>query len=307
MTHAATLPRRTASGSLAPLGAGRYLIEEELGRGGMGRVHRAWDPLLLRPVALKLANPRLAGSWSSGQARLLHEAQAAARVAHESVVRVLDAGVELGRVYLVMDLVQGQTLTEWLGTPRTPAEVLRIGLALARALEAIHAAGVVHRDVKPDNVLIDPRGRPVLVDFGLATSPGAALPEGPGPRGTLEYMSPEQARGEAGGPHGDVWGLGAVLYRALAGGPPHEAETGWSLLAKLATEPAPPLASRVKLPAAIAGLVDRCLARDPGARPSAGELGLELERLLAPIGLTARVRSWLRSWTRPRSTRARGA
>ena len=274
--------------------AGRYLLEEELGRGGMGRVHRGWDPLLGRAVAIKLASPRHSETAASPrraldtrarEARLLREARVLARLSHGNVVRLLDAGREGERAFLVMDLAPGQSLAAWLREPRELCQVLHVAARLARALEHVHAAGVVHRDLKPENVLVDERGEPVLIDFGLALGTGLAREAEPGPAGTLPWMAPEQARGELErvGPWSDVYGLGAVLYRSLGGCPPHEADSPWSLLLEVASGPSPSLAARCPfLDPALSGLVDRCLANDPQARPGAGEVAEELERLLRP-------------------------
>ncbi|MEZ0230895.1 MAG: serine/threonine-protein kinase, partial [Planctomycetota bacterium] len=203
---------------------GSYALGEELGRGGMGVVYRAFDTNLRRPVALKMILDASRADLEERE-RFEREARATAKLSHPGIVQVFDAGVHEGKPFLVMELVEGRSFETVLSgkealTPRRVAEVVR---GVAEALQHAHEHGVVHRDVKPQNVLLDREGRPRLVDFGLArdsatnnlTVTGSIL-------GTPAYLAPEQARGESRGqgPAIDIYALGAVLYRALVGRPP---------------------------------------------------------------------------------------
>ncbi|MEO8701300.1 MAG: tetratricopeptide repeat protein [Kofleriaceae bacterium] len=212
-----------------PTRIGRYEVEARLGEGGMGTVYAARDPKLDRRVAVKLVHPELAAR--GGVDRLLREGRALARLSHPNVVAVHDAGTDGDRVYIAMELVEGETLAVWLAKhERSWREIADKFVAVARGLAAAHRAGITHRDVKPENVLIDRDGRPKVADFGLAghsepvaqadspidpasrlTHPGAVL-------GTPAFMSPEQRRGEAVGPATDQYSLCAALRNALLDG-----------------------------------------------------------------------------------------
>ncbi|MEJ7598597.1 MAG: protein kinase [Kofleriaceae bacterium] len=209
-----------------PTQLGRYRIESRLGGGGMGSVYAAHDPQLDRRVAVKLVHPELA--VRGGIERLLREGRALARLAHPNVVAVHDAGVDDGRMYVAMELVAGQTLAAWLeAAPRGWREIVDKFLDAARGLAAAHRAGIVHRDVKPENILLDGDGRAKVADFGLAGQPTPGSPAvgvspiDPASRltlpgvvmGTPLYMSPEQRRGEDVGPATDQYALCAALER----------------------------------------------------------------------------------------------
>jgi formylglycine-generating enzyme required for sulfatase activity len=253
----------------------RYALGPLLGQGGHGSVYRAHDRVLGRDVALKLL---ATGASPDALARFQREARMAAALRHPNVVTVHDVGVRDGRPYYTMELVQGTPLQG--GDPR---QVARLGAQVARGLEAAHARGVIHRDVKPDNIVVTPEGRAVLVDFSIArealpdqriTATGIAA-------GTPAYMSPEQAHGKraAIGPEADIYGLGATLYHALCGRPPHEADTVVELLyAVLHASPVPPSIHRPDVPLALEAIVLRALAKAPEDRqPSARALAEELE------------------------------
>ncbi|MGE0706497.1 MAG: protein kinase [Planctomycetota bacterium] len=265
------------SPSGAPLALADFRLEGELGRGGMGAVYRARDRQG-RPAALKLCT-----SLGSGAAarRFEHECRALARLHHPHVVRYLGAGAG-PPPWLAMELIEGGDLESRLcDGPLEPALAARLVGEVAGALAYAHAADVVHRDVKPANVLLRPDGRAALGDFGLTrlldasrfTKTGALI-------GTVAYMAPEQARGEH-LPQSDVWALGATLYHCLTGRPPLEGDSMLELLTLLAAPRfEPPQALNPAVPAELSELCMRCLALDPAARPSAAEV----ERALTPEG-----------------------
>ena len=204
------LPEGPSEGAL-----GRYQLSGLLGAGGMGVVFAAHDPLLQRRVALKLVRPDLeTGARTDVQGRLVREAQAAARIAHPNVVAVHDVGWVGAHVFFAMELVEGPTLRQWLAqAPRNVGEIVSVMLQAARGLEAIHAAGLVHCDVKPDNIIVGVDGRTRITDLGLAAASWA-----PGEMaGTPAYMAPERT---AGGPPtavSDQWSFAATFYEALFG------------------------------------------------------------------------------------------
>lgn len=262
---------------------GRFIVEGEVGRGGMGVVYRAVDPLLGRPVAVKLLARQDGGT--EGRARLLREAQAIAQLQHPNVVAVYDVGEHDGQVYLAMEFLAGSTLRTWL-RDRPPREVLMAFLHAGRGLAAAHAAGLVHRDFKPDNVLVDATGHVKLLDFGLAraagTDTGAPAPGAPvGPAsgplslegaltvagtimGTPAYMAPEQLDGRPAGAAADQFAFCAAVWEALAGSRPFEGHDVASLRAAIERGPPPsPLRGWRR---AVLSVAARGLAVAPGAR-----------------------------------------
>ena len=209
-----------------PTRIGRYRIESRLGEGGMGTVYAAYDPQLDRRVALKLVHPELA--VRGGLDRLLREGRALARLAHPNVVAVYDADVDDGRVYVAMELVDGETLATWLHSERDWRAIVAKFLDAGRGIAAAHSAGIVHRDVKPENILLDRDGHAKVADFGLAgqtvpfplvseveIDPNSRLTQPGTIMGTPMFMSPEQKRGEEVGPATDQYGLCAALSSAL--------------------------------------------------------------------------------------------
>jgi hypothetical protein len=217
---------------------GRYVIEAAVGSGGMGIVYRAHDPFLSRFVALKLIRPRSFTSSSLASTRLMREAQALAQLSHPNVVAAYDVGLHDGAMFVAMELVAGESLSRWLETPRPREAVLRHLIAAGRGLAAAHAAGVLHRDFKPGNVMVPPDGWARVVDFGLARStamPGVELPSAPSSTlllnaditldgtvlGTPGYMAPEQLRGEGVDERSDQFGFAATAFRALCGFAPY--------------------------------------------------------------------------------------
>src|SRR5256886_898050 len=267
--------------------AGRYSLELELGRGGMGVVYLAREVRLDRPVAIKLLPPHHAGDERLRD-RFLREARTAAKLSHPHIIPIF-AVDEIGEfVFFAMAYVAGETLTERVRQrgPLAPSEAGRVLREVAWALAYAHSQGLVHRDVKPDNIMLEEAsGRALVADFGIAgLVRGAAGLDGGEVIGTPEFMSPEQALGEHVDARSDLYALGVVGFFALSGKLPFEAGKAAEVLAKQVTEPAPPLASVAPgVPRRIAQAIDRCLAKDPADRPASGEnvaelLGVALEQ-----------------------------
>ncbi len=267
---------------------GRYLLLEPLGSGAMGRVWAAYDSVLDRRVALKLLRPTAVDSTEAERAAVIREARAMARVSHPHVVAVHDAGTFGDRVFLAMELVEGQTLRQWLAASR-PAwrRIVEVFTAAADALAAAHEAGVVHRDFKPENVLIDGRGRARVGDFGLARVLGAGSPAAePGDEalrstcaGTPAYMAPEVTAGAPADARSDQFSFCVALYEALCSQRPFAGATVAELGAAIR---AGTFAQR-RLPAPMARVLRRGLSADPAARyPSMAALSAELSRAARP-------------------------
>ncbi len=246
--------------------ADRYRLEEILGRGGMAEVWRATDPVLHRAVAVKVL--RDTAEDETDRLRFTAEARTLARLSHPGLVMLLDAGINAERPYLVLELVEGRTLDqECGGRPADPARVAEIGRELAAALAYAHGAGVIHRDVKPGNVLLGHDGRIKLADFGIArligetvrhTRTGQAI-------GTAAYLSPEQVRGEDVTVSTDVYSLGLLLLEALTGERAYPGTPTEAALARLSRQPEIP----DSLPADWASVLTEMTALDPGDRPTA--------------------------------------
>ncbi len=255
--------------------AGRYSLERELGRGGMGMVFLARDVALDRPVAIKLLPPAQA-SVADLRERFLHEARTAAKLSHPNIVPIF-AVEEVGAfVFFVMAFVEGETLGERVRRrgPLPPAAASKVLQEVAWALAYAHLRGVVHRDIKPDNILLErDTGRALVTDFGIAFAGRPSGLTGVGEiLGTAQYMSPEQACGEPVDGRSDLYSLGVVGFYALSGKLPFEASDTAALLAMQITKPAPPLASVASgVPARLAQAVDKCLAKEPAERFSTGE------------------------------------
>ena len=273
MDHASLLSPELLA--LQQLLVGRYSIVRELGRGGMGIVALARDVALDRPVAIKLLPPGLAQS-PVHRARFVREARTAAALSHPHIVPIHAVEEHAELVFFVMTFVDGETLAERVrrAAPLSSAECVRIVQEIAWALAHAHANGVVHRDVKPDNVLIErASGRVVVTDFGIARTAGSANASGePDIAGTPHYMSPEQASGDALDGRSDLYSLGAVAFFAATGSPPFDAPSVAGVLVKHAVEPAPSLASaRAGLPPRFTAAIDRCLAKNPDDRWTSAE------------------------------------
>ncbi len=261
---------------------GRYRLDRIAGHGGMATVFAALDTVLEREVAIKLLQHRRDESGVLHE-RFRREALAAAKIVHPNVVTVHDVGQnDEGRPYIVMDFVDGPSLAAVIERDGAlPSErVALIGIGVARALAAAHAAGIVHRDVKPQNVLLDGQGIPHLTDFGLAraydrsdvelTAPGGLL-------GSAHYVAPEQARSGEASPRSDLYALGASLYHAAAGEPPFAGEGAIDITLRRFEEDPPDLRERVPgIDPQLAELLMRLLAREPEDRPADAAAVVEL-------------------------------
>jgi serine/threonine protein kinase len=264
----------------------QYQIIRMLGRGGMGCVYLAWDERLRRKVALKVLLPQLASDDES-RARFLREGRAAAAVTHDHIVTVYDAGQDGDTAYLAMQYLQGMTLHRYLetkGPPPIPVAV-RIVREVAAGLVAAHAIGLLHRDIKPGNILLEaPKGRVKLLDFGLATpfSAGdAKLTQTGMVVGTPTYMSPEQARCWKMDHRSDLFSLGVVLYQMCAGRVPFTGPDTMAILTALAVDsPEPVSKCNPKVPLRLELLIERMLDKNPDGRPqSAAELVADLKSI----------------------------
>ncbi|MDN0199797.1 serine/threonine-protein kinase [Streptomyces sp. S.PNR 29] len=256
--------------------AGRYRLQDAIGRGAMGEVWRAFDETLGRPVAVKLLLPQDSDPTATSRFRL--EAQTAGRLAHPHVVGVRDFGEHEDRLFLVMELVEGDSLASVLArSGALPAErVARIAGEAAAGLAAAHRQGIVHRDIKPANLLLDADGTLKIGDFGIARfldDPGAALTATGQIIGTSLYLAPERALGHPAGPASDVYALGCVLYQLLTGHPPFHADSPLAVLHQhLDASPVPPRQLGADLPHAFENYLLGLLAKRPEDRPTADDV-----------------------------------
>jgi serine/threonine-protein kinase len=264
---------------------GRYEVTRLLGRGGMAEVYLAHDRLLDRPVAVKVLRAHL-----SGDDRLLtrfrREARAAAALSHRNIVSVHDVGIDGDAPFIVMEFVRGRTLADVLAEqgPFSPDRVAEIGEAAARALEVAHQAGIVHRDVKPGNVMLTEDGEVKLLDFGIANAVRwTRLTDAPAVQGTAEYMAPERIRGEGTDRRSDIYSLGVVLYEMATGRPPFAGDSPLAIAYRHIEEAPPaPQAVRPELPDGLSSILLRCLAKQPGDRYGRAEdLAADLRRFRA--------------------------
>ncbi|MEU3984861.1 serine/threonine-protein kinase [Streptomyces sp. NPDC026672] len=256
--------------------AGRYELRDPIGRGAMGEVWRAYDGMAGRPVAVKLLLPQSNDTTATSRFRL--EAQTAGRLNHPHVVGVLDFGAYDDRLFLVMELVDGESLAHLLGGsgPLSAERVARIATEAASGLAAAHRQGIVHRDIKPANLLLDAEGSLKIGDFGIARfvdDPGAALTATGQIVGTSLYLAPERALGQPAGPASDLYALGCVLYQLLTGRTPFEADTPIGVLHQhLDAVPVPPRELGAVLPPAFENYLLGLLAKRPEERPSADQV-----------------------------------
>lgn len=269
----------------------RYRLVESIASGGMGDVWRAVDETLDRCVAVKMLQPRLVTDAGFGE-RFRREARAMAALRHPGVAQVYDYG-EVSRsgapvlAYIVMECVQGQPLSQWIAEVGRleVAEAMSIGAQTARALQAAHDAGVIHRDVKPSNLIIEPDGHVVLVDFGVAVTQEAVSLTGTNQVvGTALYMAPEQIAKNEITPAIDIYALGAVVYHCLAGRPPHQGETALAVALRHLEEEPPPLPEDV--PEAVRRLVATAMAKEPAHRfPTAAAMATAAQAVADPSDL----------------------
>lgn len=280
----------------------RYQLKEEIGRGGMGKVYRAFDHELQRHVALKLIASRDAEKPNL-MARFKREAQAASSLSHPNICTIHDFGEHEGAPFYVMELVPGRSLDKIL-QERTLSwrEAVNIGLQIAEGLEAAHSQGIVHRDIKPANLILTPEGTVKILDFGIAKLSEAdetlgdktSLTQTGNLLGTLRYCSPEQALGKPVDQRSDLFSLGVVLYEMLSGAHPFGGNTGASQINSLLNlEPHPLHTQEPGIPAALDRLLQRLLAKDPARRPAtAREVEDFLRSLTAPPTLRRRYWIW---------------
>ena len=267
--HASVRGRLFGSESAEPLRIGRYRLDEQLGQGGMGIVYRAHDESLDRTVALKLLRDEI--DANAGTGRLQREARSMAKVSHPNVVTVFDVGVHENSVFVAMEYVQGRTLGTWLRDARSVGDILDVLRQAGEGLSAAHGQGLVHRDFKPENVIVGDDGRVKVLDFGLAkpmddhvthdalTRTGTVL-------GTPRYMSPEQFRGEPADSKSDQFALGVVIYEAIYGTHPYQPEDDMPLPRAVLKGRMRPMPPRADVPNAVRDAILRGVAHDPDDR-----------------------------------------
>jgi tRNA A-37 threonylcarbamoyl transferase component Bud32 len=273
--------------------ADRYELGPVLGEGGMARVYRGLDRQLRRPVAIKV----LAAPFDRDRSfveRFRREARAAAGLSHPNIVAVFDSGSDDGTHFIVTELVEGETLADRLGRdgPMPPADAVAVAVDIARALAAAHERGLIHRDIKPGNVMLLPDGRVKVVDFGIARAAGSDTLTGTGVvLGSTAYLSPEQAGGQPVDERADLYALGCVLYEMLTGHVPFRADTPIATMYRHVNEDAPPPSTIVPVQSELEVIVMRCLEKDPKGRfASAAELESALLAVpLARSGDTMRL------------------
>jgi len=275
ITSMPTAVRAVDGGQLRPGAtfAGRYEVKEMLGAGGMGVVYRAFDRELQEPVAIKTLKPEAMAGGNVALDRFKQEIRLARKIAHRNVVRTYDLGEQNGMYYLTMEYVEGTSLKQLIvSRGKLPVAVtVTVGKQLCRALEVAHAEGVIHRDIKPQNIVVEPSGFLKVMDFGiarLANPPqGKGLTEAGVSIGTPDYMSPEQLSGAELDPRSDLYAAGVVLFECITGRVPFEAETTWALVAKhLEEEPPDPRKFNPDVPGPLAAVILKAMAKQPAER-----------------------------------------
>ncbi|MFD9818557.1 serine/threonine-protein kinase [Streptomyces violascens] len=267
---------------------GRYRVTSMIGRGGMGVVARAVDEMLDREVAVKILRAYTdvsAPELADLRTRMQREAQAAARIRHSGVVTVHDVTEERGLPVIVMELVDGPSLDDVMGErgPLDPREAAAIGAKLMDALDAAHQVGVLHRDVKPGNILLERGGRVVLTDFGIATMDAsgddamAKLTRSGELVGSLDFLPPERAQGREPGPASDIWSLGMTLFAAVEGTSPFRRTSVWSTLSAIVADPLP----QAQRAGALTPVLQALMAKEPEQRPTAEQARQMLEQVAA--------------------------
>ena len=243
---------------------GKYEIVEEIGHGGMATVYRAYQPSLNRHVAIKVLSGQLAKDETFRQ-RFAREAKAVAQLSHPNILPIYDFGEQpaLEALYIVTELIEGGTLKAKLGAPLNAHEAVRLAAEIGRALDYAHRRGIVHRDVKPNNVLLADDGRPLLTDFGIAKMiAGTQYTQNGTSVGTPTYMSPEQAKGQEIDGRSDIYSLGAVAYYLLSGRPPFEGSKPLKVIfAHVNDEVVAPSSRGFDVPSDLEEIVLRCLSK----------------------------------------------
>ena len=280
---------------------GRYEIQQLLGEGGMGAVYKALDRELGRPVALKLIRPELASN-ASMLVRFKQELLLSRQVTHKNVIRIYDLGDADGVKFITMEFVEGRDLRALIQERNkfSPEEAVEIMQQVCQALEAAHSVGVIHRDLKPQNIMREESGRILVMDFGLArTMEGDGMTQTGALVGTMEYMSPEQALGKELDQRSDIFTAGLILYELLTGKMPFRADSALASLIKRTQERAMPVSDHDDtIPGALSGIVSKCLERDPELRfQNAAEVLRALDswqgkRAAATLGFHADVKPW---------------
>jgi serine/threonine-protein kinase len=262
---------------LPPGRLGRYEIVQEIGRGAMGVVYRARDPVINRDVALKtipLAMEFEGRELEEARAKFFREAETAGRLSHPHIVTIFDAGEQSGTAYIAMELLRGRHLVDYVASARLLPQAIAIEVTarLADALHYAHQQGVVHRDVKPANVMFDPpSGELKITDFGIARLTDAGRTRTGIVLGTPSYMSPEQLQGRAVTGQSDLFSLAVTLFQLLTGQLPFRADSMPALMFKIAHDAAPPIdAVRPGLPAGLSPFFERALAKEPAERHASG-------------------------------------
>ncbi|NTV64113.1 MAG: serine/threonine protein kinase [Oscillochloris sp.] len=249
---------------------GRYELERKIGEGGMARVFLGRDLRLNRRIAIKIPHRHISGD-ADFLNRFRHEAQAAAILTHPNIVDVYDVGRDGETHYIVMEYVEGTDLKTLINRegPLTAARAVQIAEQIARGLSAAHKAGMVHRDIKPQNVIVTPDGQARITDFGVAKSHlSTAMTETGVSFGTVDYISPEQAQGRTATPQSDIYSLGIVLYEMLTGRLPFKGDSAVAVAMKHVTEePTPPRQINAQIPIQLEALVLRAIDKDPARRP----------------------------------------
>jgi len=261
---------------------GRYLVQHRIGSGGMADVYCAEDQQLGRRIALKVLHARFAEDPDFVE-RFRREASAAAGLSHPNIVQVYDRGEWDGTYYIAMEFLEGRSLKQLVRDegPLDPARAVDITIGVLKAARSAHRRGVVHRDIKPHNVIVDGEDRPRVTDFGIARAGASDMTETGSILGTAQYLSPEQAQGHAVDERSDLYAIGVLLYELLTGRVPFEAESAVTIALRHVSEPPmPPSAIRPDVPPALEAVVLRALAKDPAERfQSADEFLRELEKL----------------------------
>ena len=263
----------------------RYQVEARIGAGGMAEVYRGFDQVLNRTVAIKVLLPQMARDTSFVE-RFRREAQAAARLNQPNIVGVYDTGADDGTQYIVMEFIEGRTLAEFMATGRrpTPVQAAEIAQKIAAAIAAAHAQGVIHRDIKPGNVMITRDGVIKVMDFGIARMLGPeTAPQTSAVLGTASYLSPEQAQGGPVDARTDIYSLGAVLYELLTARPPFTGDSPVAVAYKQVNEaPAVPSSLNPDVPARLDAVVMKALSKNPSNRyQTAEEFSADLARVIA--------------------------